>query len=92
MTKLDELKFRKALAEFIIGMLEQKASDDPRQPEAMAFYRGQLSEIEASIEEYSEPPTEDPNPESDGKPKDIVIGLKTARLFAQPGKVGEQNG
>ena len=87
MTKLDELMFRKQVAEFCISVLEKTAADDPRQPDALAYYRGQLAEIEANIAEYSAAPAEDPE-----KPQDIVIGLKTARLFAQPKKVGEQNG
>lgn len=63
------IKSRIALCKLAIELIEQ-AVDDPRQPDALVEYRGQLARLEARLAEVE-------------KPADIVIGLKTARLFGK---------
>jgi len=62
----DEIKVRIAMCRYCIEVLE-KEKDDPRQPEALEFYKAQLVNLEIELP----------------KPPDIVIGLKTATLLGQ---------
>lgn len=65
----DGIKSRIAMCKLAIEVIEQ-ATDDPRRDEALAEYRGQLAQLEARLAEIE-------------RPQDIVIGLKTARLFGK---------
>lgn len=71
-----DIKARIALVKMAIKILEDEP-DDPRQPEALEKYKGQLAELEKRLEEEA------------GKPPPIVVGLKPGRLF---GKAGKLNG
>jgi len=85
---LQELLLRKQLAEYLISVLQTVSDEDERKPSALEHYRNQLTTIEQRIVEFHAQELSETD-QSEGKPKDIVIGLKTAKLFAQPGKVGE---
>jgi hypothetical protein len=67
MTKQDRIN----LCKYCIEVLE-KEKDDPRQPEALEFYKAQLVNLESKLP----------------KPPDIVIGLKTATLLGQVPTLG----
>lgn len=68
---LTELHARRKLARYCISIVDQ-AQDDPRRPEALQKLQAQLASIDAQIAEIT------------GKPPDVVVGLKPARLFAEP--------
>lgn len=70
-TKEQELEVRISMCKFCIETLEK--IDDPRQPEALQYYKDQLSELESKLP----------------KPPDIVIGLKPATLSAIIPQMGE---
>ena len=63
------IRARIGLCKLAIQLIEQ-ATDDPRQPDALAEYQGQLARLEARLAEAE-------------KPQNIVIGLQTARLFGK---------
>ncbi len=63
-----DLRVRIAMCKFCIQTLEQTV-DDPRQPDALRHYQGQMAELEAKLAQLQ------------SKPPDIVIGLKPAELF-----------
>lgn len=75
----EELKIRISMCKFCIEVLETKAADDPRQPDALAHYREQLAGLEAKYDVAMSQRLEDMLP----KPPDIVIGLKPAQLFGK---------
>lgn len=66
---LDDLEFRRALCKAIISYLS--GVDDPRRDEALKEYQRQLGVIETKIQNIT------------GAPPPVVVGLKTARLFAK---------
>lgn len=68
MEKIEELKFRISMCKFCISLLEKEVND-PRQPEALNYYRNQLSELETKFIQANKPP-------------DIVVHLKPASLSA----------
>lgn len=68
---LKELLGRKMVAESIIKELETVSDSDSRKQEAIDHYKKQLSNIESRIDK--------------SKPKDVVIGLKSANLTAKRG-------
>jgi len=67
---LEDLQWRRKFAQMIIKVIDEM-DDDPRKPEAMEHYKGQLAQIDAEITEVT------------GKPPPIVVGLKTATLFGK---------
>lgn len=68
MERIEELEFRIRMCEFCISILEKETSD-PRQPDALNHYRGQLSELKTKYIQLHQPP-------------DIVVHLKPANLSA----------
>jgi len=61
------------LCKYCIQLLETVDKTDPRQPPALEHYQRQLAKLEGRPFE----------------PPEIVIGLKTAVLFAKPQGIGE---
>lgn len=75
--KLAELNVRRMVAmQAVRIVVDAKNHGDPRGAAAEEKYRGQLKRIEERIEAIT------------GRPPDIVIGLKTAQLSAEPSKLG----
>ena len=72
---LKDLEWRREFAQMVIKVIDEMP-DDPRKPEAMIHYKGQLAQIDAEITEIT------------GTPPPIVVGLKTATLFGKS-KLGE---
>lgn len=68
MERIEELEFRIRMCEFCISLLERE-TNDPRQPDALNHYRGQLSELKNEYIKLHKPP-------------DIVVHLKPAHLSA----------
>lgn len=66
-SEMADLIVRRNLAKIAVATLET-AKDDPRYPEMIVKYRGQLETIEAKIKALEE------------SPHDVVIGLKPAIL------------
>lgn len=64
MTDLQNLYLRRQMCQIAIEAI--KGMDDPRAPEALEHYKGQLSEIERQI--------------SANQPAPVVVGLKSATL------------
>ena len=73
--ELKDLNFRLALVKKCISTIEEE-HEDPRAPDALEHYRGQLTEIEQQIAEFKA--------QLEG-PHDVVIGLAAAQLFAKRG-------
>lgn len=73
MDNKEELSIRISMCKYCIKVLETSATDDPRQPDALAHYQAQLKKLEEKLAHSYE----DMFP----KPPDIVIGLKPAKLF-----------
>lgn len=69
---IDDLNFRRTLCREIIRVLS--GIDDPRRDDAVKEYQRQLSEIDRKIETIT------------GTPPPVVVGLKTAVLFAKSEK------
>lgn len=77
--KLEGLHFKRKLAQSFVDMLDRMSLDeltkmgftDEQRKSAMDEYKRQLAEIDRKITEIT------------GTPPDIVIGLKTARLFGK---------
>ncbi len=65
---IEELEIRISMCKFCIEVLE-KEKNDPRQPEALDHYRGQLASLEREYIEANKPP-------------DIVVRLKPAIMSA----------
>jgi hypothetical protein len=69
MDDIQELYNRRKLCLFCIQLCSEVPLDDPRRADAIAEYNRQLALIDARIAAI------------EGKPPDIVIGLKPAILF-----------
>lgn len=69
MDELTELHARRAMALLCIRVASEAPLDDPRRQGAIEEYNRQLAVIDGKIAALT------------GKPPDIVIGLKPARLF-----------
>ena len=69
---IDDLNFRRTLCREIIRVLS--GIDDPRKDDAVKEYQRQLAEIDRKIETIT------------GTPPPVVVGLKTAVLFAKSEK------
>ncbi len=67
--RLASLQARRALCQAIINTLT--GIDDPRRDDAIAEYRRQLAVIDQDITDLT------------GKPPDVVVGLRSAALFAR---------
>jgi hypothetical protein len=72
---LNELYSRRKLCLLCIQLVSEVPLDDPRREGAIAEYNRQLAAIDKRIEAI------------EGKPPDIVIGLKPAILFPKVEKV-----
>jgi hypothetical protein len=68
--ELQELRARRIICLACIRIIEEASDSDPRKAEALEEYKKQLAELDDLIA---------------GKPPDIVVGLKPAVLFADPG-------
>ena len=71
---IDDLNFRRTLCREIIRVLSGIDVDDPRRDDAVKEYQRQLAEIDKKIETIT------------GTPPPVVVGLKTAVLFAKSEK------
>lgn len=71
---LYELRLRRTICQVCIQTVSEVPMEEPRRASALAEYQRQLAAIEARINEIT------------GKPPDIVVGLKTAKLFPEVGK------
>lgn len=69
---IDDLNFRRTLCREIIKIVS--GMDDPRKEDALKEYNRQLAEIDKKIETIT------------GTPPPVVVGLKTAVLFAKSEK------
>lgn len=69
---IGDLNFRRSLCREIIRVLS--GIDDPRRDDAVKEYQRQLAEIDKKIEAIT------------GTPPPVVVGLKTAALFAKSEK------
>lgn len=72
--ELNELNMRKLVAKSVIDFIEN-LEDEPGKEDALLHYKAELATIEKLIEEYKE--------EKNNKPKDVVVGLKTAKTTAR---------
>ncbi len=68
---IDDLNFRRGLAQYFIKLLDQLPNDTEGKQSAMEEYKRQLAEIDARITELT------------GTPPPITVGLQTARLFGE---------
>ncbi len=68
-SNINELYARRKLCLLCIQFVSEAPADDPRRAGAIEEYNRQLAEIDAKITAI------------EGKPPDIVIGLKPAILF-----------
>lgn len=78
----EDLAVRISMCKLCIKTLEEDCKDDPRQPDALAHYKAQLSELEEhllGVKTYDEMLP---------KPPDIVIKLKPASLSGKVPTLG----
>lgn len=80
-----ELNTRIMVCRGIVSYLENDLTYDPRQPEALNYYKSQLDGLETRLRHVKAGLA--PN-----KPAPIVIGLKSATLTGKVPDLGEQNG
>lgn len=73
-SSLDDLQFRRNICRIFISIIS--GIEDPRREAALKEYNRQLAEIDNKIETIT------------GKPPEVVVGLKTAVLFAKSEKAG----
>ena len=71
MDQLIDLNNRRAWCLAFIDLLDQSDPADPRRAGALEEYKRQLAEIDGKIAALT------------GKPPDVIVGLKTARLFGK---------
>lgn len=84
---LAQLYNRLAIGKVMIGIVAGETGD-PRQKDALAYYRAQLRNIQDEIdlrEANGETVEMEISPEG-SQPEGVVIQLKSARLFGQGGK------
>lgn len=81
---INELKIRRMVCDSLIRYLAMECADDPRQPDAIEYYRKQQAKLDAELAEAEKLERQRLGiPE----PQPIVINLQTAVLFPKSEKV-----